>query len=165
VGDVAAAVAVAVGVLVVADAVGTGRVVASLGVGVPGGEAVACDREGFALVGETDAGAAGSGALLTGGTLLTGESPGDAPPGAPVSPVAGVLAEPDEAPPPAAAGRGECDPVSASTVTIPVAMIATRTPTTAMAPDSATIRRRGARIACGKPLGRNVPARSITSRR
>ncbi len=161
----AAAVTVAVGVLVVADAVGMGRVVASLGVGVPGGEAVACDREGFALVGETDAGAAGSGALLTGGTLLTGESPGDAPPGAPVSPVAGVLAEPDEAPPPAAAGRGECDPVSASTVTIPVAMIATRTPTTAMAPDSATIRRRGARIACGKPLGRNVPARSITSRR
>ena len=160
----AVAVAVAVGVPVVSVGVGVG--VKVLGVGVPGGgEAAARDREGFALVGETDAGAAGGGALTTGGVLLTGELPGDAPPGAPVSPAAEVLAEPDEAPPPAAADRGECDPVSASTVTIPVAMIATSTPTTATAPDSATIRRRGARIACGKPLGRNVPARSITSRR
>ena len=50
-------------------------------------------------------------------------------------------------------------------MTIPVAMIATRTPTAATAPDSAIIRRRGARIACGKPLGRNVPARCVTSRR
>ena len=55
--------------------------------------------------------------------------------------------------------------MSASTVTIPVAMIATRTPTAAAAPDSAIIRRRGARIACGKPLGRNAPARWVTSRR
>jgi hypothetical protein len=127
-----------------------------------------CDGEGFTLVGETDAGAAGGDVLLTGGALLTGESPGDAPPappGVPVSPVAEALAEPDEAPPSAASDRGECDPVSASTVTIPVAMIATRTPTTTTAPDSAIIRRRGARIACGKPLGRNVPARCVTSRR
>ena len=151
----------------VAVAVGVGGRSVRLGVGEPGGgEAAAeCDREGFTLVGATDAGAAGGGALLDGGALLTGDSPEGTSLGVPVSPVAGELAEPDEALGPAAADRGECDPVSASTVTIPVAMIATRTPTTAPAPDSAIIGRRGARIACGKPVGRKVPARCVTSRR
>jgi hypothetical protein len=132
-----------------------------------GGEAAGCDGDGFTLVGETDAGApAPGGALLdVGGALLAGDSPGDVPPGAPVSPVVTALAEPDADPGSAAADRGEWDPVSASTVTIPVAMIATITPTTAAAPDSAIIRFRGAWIACGKPLGRNVPARCVTSRR
>jgi len=113
------------------------------GVGKSGGEGAAeCER--LIRVGETDAGAAGGGALLTGDTVLTGDSSGDTPLGTPVSPAAGAFAEPDEDPAPASAVRGECDPVSASTVTIPVAMIATRTPTAAAAPDSAIIRRRGA---------------------
>ena len=76
--------------------------------------------------------------------MLAGDSSGDTPLGTPVSPATGAFAEPDEDPAPASAVRGECDPVSARTVTIPVAMIATRTPTTAAAPDSAIIRRRGA---------------------
>jgi hypothetical protein len=152
-------------VLVVVVGVGTGERNVRLGVGEPGGGEATVERVGFTLVGETDAGAAGGGALLDGGALLTGDSPEGTSLGAPVSPVAEVLAEPDEAPGSAAADRGECDPVSASTVTIPVAMIATRTPTTAAAPDSAIIRRRGARIACGKPVGRKVPARCVTSRR
>ena len=62
-----------------------------------------------------------------------------------------------------AADGGACDPVSASTVTIPVAVIAIRTPTAAATPDSASIRRLGALTACGKPLDRNDPARCVTS--
>lgn len=164
VGD-AVPVAVEVAVEVAVDvAVGLGWVV-SAGVGKSGGEgAVECD-ERFTRLGETDAGAAGGGALLVADVVLTGDSSGDTPLGTPVSAAAGAFAEPDEDPAPASADRGECDPVSASTVTIPVAMIATRTPTTATAPDSAIIRRRGAWIACGKPLGRNAPARCVTSRR
>ncbi|HEY2286024.1 MAG TPA: hypothetical protein VGH88_09815, partial [Streptosporangiaceae bacterium] len=129
--------------LAVDVAVGLGWVVTA-GVGKSGGEGtVECD-ERFTRLGETDAGAAGGGALLVGDAVLTGDSSGDTPPGTPVSPAAGAFAAPDEDPAPASADRGECDPVSASTVTIPVAMIATRTPTTAAAPDSAIIRRRGA---------------------
>ena len=105
--------------------------------------AAECD-ERFTRLGETDAGAAGGGALLAGDTVLTGDSSGETPLGTPVSPAAGAFAEPDEDPAPASAVCEEGDPVSASTVTIPVAMIATRTPTTAAAPDSAIIRRRGA---------------------
>ena len=160
---------VAVGVAVevaVAVGVGVGGWNVNLGVGVAGdGEAAGCDGDRFTLVGETDAAAAGGGALLDGGVLMAGDSPEGAPLGVPVSPVAVALAEPDEPLVPAAADCGECDPVSASTVTIPVAMIATRTPTAAAAPDSANIRRRGARIAWGKPLGRNGPALCVTSRR
>jgi hypothetical protein len=137
--EVAGAVEVAVAVEVT---VGVGWVVNG-GVGKSGGEGAAeCER--FTRLGETDAGAARGGALLVGDAVLTGDSSGDTPLGTPVSPVAGAFAEPDEDPAPASAVRGECDPVSASTVTIPVAMIATRTPTTAAAPDSAIIRRRGA---------------------
>jgi len=135
------------------------------GVGRSVGEGTAECDERFTRLGETDAGAAGGGALLVGDAVLTGDSSGDTPLGTPASPVTGAFAEPDEDPAPASADRGACDPVSARTVTIPVAMIATRTPTTAAAPDSAIIRRRGARIACGKPLGRNAPARCVTSRR
>ena len=127
------------------------------------GEAVVRDGDGFAVVGEMDSGAARGGALLGGGALVVGDSPGDVAPAVPASPLAGALAEPGELP--AAACRGACDPVSASTVTIPVAMTATRTPTAAATPDSATIRRLGARTACGKPLGRNAPARCVISRR
>jgi hypothetical protein len=156
--------AVLVAVEVAVDvAVGLGWGVSG-GVGRSGGEGAA-ERERFTLLGETDAGAAGGGALLVGDAVLTGDSSGDTPLGTPVSPAAGAFAEPDEDPAPASADRGECDPVSASTVTMPVAMIATRTPTTAAAPDSAIIRRRGAWIACGKPLGRKAPARCATSRR
>jgi hypothetical protein len=114
------------------------------GVGKSGGEGAAECDERFTRLGETDAGAAGGGALLAGDTVLTGDSSGETPLGTPVSPAAGAFAEPDEDPAPASAVREEGDPVSASTVTIPVAMIATRTPTTAAAPDSAIIRRRGA---------------------
>jgi hypothetical protein len=135
--EVAGAVEVAVEVTV-----GLGWVVNG-GVGKSGGEGAAeCKR--FSWLGETDAGAARGGALLVADTVLTGDSSGDTPLGTPVSPVAGAFAEPGEDPAPASAVRGECDPVSASTVTMPVAMIATRTPTTAAAPDSAIIRRRGA---------------------
>jgi len=163
VGD-AVPVAVEVAVEVAVDvSVGLGWVVSG-GVGKSGGEGAAECDERLTWLGETDAGAAAGGALLV-NAVLTGDSSGDTPLGIPVSPVAGAFAEPDEDPAPASADRGECDPVSASTVTIPVAMIATRTPTTAAAPDSAIIRRRGAWIACGKPLGRNAPARCVTSRR
>ena len=150
-----------------AVAVGVGGRNVRLGVGEPGGgEAAAeCDREGFTLVGVTDAGAAGGGALLDGGALLTGDSPEGTSLGVPVSPVAGLLAEPDEALWPTAADRGECDPVSASTVTIPVAAIAIRTPIAAATPDSASIRDLDGLAGCGKPLGRNGPALCITSRR
>ena len=135
----------------------------NVGVGVPGaGEAVVRVGDGLAVVGGAGAGAASGGALLDGGALVTGDSPGDVAPAVPASPLAGGLAEPGEL---SAARGGACDPVSASTVTIPVAMIATRMPTAAATPDSATIRRLGARIACGKPLARNGPARCVTSRR
>ena len=127
------------------------------------GEAVVRDGDGFAVVGEMDSGAARGGALLDGGALVVGDSPGDVAPAVPASALAGALAEPGELP--AAACRGACDPVNASTVTTPVAMTATRTPTAAATLDSATIRRLGARTACGKPLGRNAPARCVTSRR
>jgi hypothetical protein len=143
-------VAVEVAVEVAVDVtVGLGWVV-SAGVGKSGGEGTAECDERFTRLGETDAGAAGGGAVLVGDAMLAGDavlagdSSGDTPLGTPVSPAAGAFAEPDEDPAPASAVRGECDPVSASTVTIPVAMIATRTPTTAAAPDSAIIRRRGA---------------------
>jgi hypothetical protein len=150
----------------VAVGVGVGEWNVNLGVGVAGdGETAGCDGDRFTLVGETDAAATGGGALLDGGVLMAGDSPEGAPLGVPASPVAVALAEPGEPLVPAAADRGECDPVSASTATIPVAMIATRTPTAAAAPDSANIRRRGARIAWGKPLGRNGPAPCVTSRR
>jgi hypothetical protein len=163
--EMAVEVAVDVAVEVAVDvAVGLEWVV-SAGVGKSGGDGTAECDERLTRLGETDAGAAGGGALLVGDAALTGDSSGDTPLGTPVSPVAGAFAEPDEDPAPASADRGECDPVSARTVTIPVAMIATRTPTTAAAPDSAIIRRRGAWIACGKPLGRNAPARCVTSRR
>jgi len=100
--------------------VGLGWVVNG-GVGRSGGEdAAECER--FARLGETDAGAAGGGALLAGDTVVTGDSSGDIPLGTAASPVAGALVAPDEDPRPASADRGECDPVSASTVTIPVAM-------------------------------------------
>ncbi len=160
--NVGVAVLVAVEVAVEVS-VGLGWVVNG-GVGRSGGEGAAeCER--LARLGEAGAGASWGGALLAGDTVVTGDSSGDIPLGTAVSPVAGALVAPDEDPRSASADRGECDPVSASTVTIPVAMIATRTPTTAAAPDSAIIRRRGARIACGKPLGRNAPARWATSRR
>ena len=80
--------------------------VVSDGVGKSGGEGAAgCER--FTLLGETDAGAAGGGALLVGDAVLTGDSSGDTPMGTPVSPVAGAFAEPDEDPAPASAVRGE----------------------------------------------------------
>lgn len=159
--DVGVDVAVDVGVRV-----GVGGWNVNLGVGVPGaGEAAVRDGDGFAVVGEKDSGAAGGGALVDGVALVDGGAPGDVTPAVPASSPAGALAEPDELPAPAAACRGACDPVSASTVTIPVAMIATRTPAAAATPDSASIRRLGGRTACGKPLGRNAPARCATSRR
>ena len=58
-----------------------------------------------------------------------------------------------------------CASLSASTVTIPVATIAIRTPTAAATPDSASHRCLGGLIGCGKPLGRNGPARCTTSSR
>ena len=142
---------------------GVGGWKVNLGVELAGaGEAAVRDGDGFAVVGEKDNATAGGGALLA-GALVT--RPGDVAPAVPASPLVGALAEPDELPAPAAACRGACDPVSASTVTIPVAMIATRTPAAAATRDSASIRRLGARTACGKPLGRNAPARCVTSRR
>ncbi|HEX3312508.1 MAG TPA: hypothetical protein VHS32_40225, partial [Streptosporangiaceae bacterium] len=110
VGD-AVPVAVEVAVEVAVDvAVGLGWVV-SAGVGKSGGEgAVECER--FTRLGETDAGAAGGGALLVADAVLTGDSSGDTPLGTPVSPAAGAFAAPDEDPAPASADRGECDPVS-----------------------------------------------------
>ena len=167
VGGSGASVAVDVGVDVAVDVgVGVGGSTVNLGVWVPGaGEAAVRDGDGFAVVGEKDAGAAGGGTLVDGGALVDGDSPGEVAPTIPASPLAGALAEPGELPDPAAACRGACDPVSASTVTIPVAMIATRTPAAAATPDSASIRRLGGRTACGKPLGRNAPARCATARR
>jgi len=157
-------VSVGVGVAVplgvgVGVSVGVGKV--NLGVELAGaGEAAVRDGDGFAVVGETDNATAGGGALLAGALVA-----GDGAPAVPASPLAGALAEPDELLAPAAACRGTCDPVSASTVTIPVAMIATRTPAAAATRDSASIRRLGARAGCGKPLGRKAPARRVTSRR
>ena len=56
--------------------------------------------------------------------------------------------------------------MSAMAATIPVAAIAITTPATAaVVPDSASSRRRGGLIGSGKPLGRNGPARCVTSRR
>ena len=103
---------------------------------------------------------------MTAGALVAGERLGDTPPADPVLAVTEALAVPDGLPErPAAAGRGVCEPVSASTVMIPVAAIAIRTPTAAATPDSASIRDLGGLAGCGKPLGRNGPAVCITSRR
>ena len=63
------------------------------GVGRSGGEGAAGCDERFALLGETEAGAAGGGALLVGDAVLTGDSSGDTPLGTPVSPAAGAFAD------------------------------------------------------------------------
>jgi hypothetical protein len=161
--EVAVAVDVGVGVAVT---VGVGVGVGGFGacVGNTGAEDVA-DGDGFALVGEAEDGAT-AGALMTAGALVAGERLGDTPPADPVLAVTEALAVPDGLPDrPAAAGGGVCEPVSASTVTIPVAAIAIRTPIAAATPDSASIRDLDGLAGSGKPLGRNGPALCITSRR
>ena len=150
----------------VAVTVGVGVGVGGFGVGVgnTGAEDVA-DGDGFALAGEAEDGATG-GALMTVGALVAGERLGDTPPADPVLTVTEALGAPDGPPDrPAAAGGGVCEPVSASTVMIPVAAIAIRTPTAAATPDSASIRDLGGLAGCGKPLGRNGPALCATSPR
>jgi len=130
--------------------VGVGGWDVNLGVGVCGaGEAAVRDGDGFAVVGEMDSGAARGGALLGGGALVVGDSPGDVGPAVSATPLAVALAEPGELP--AAACRGACDPVSASTVTIPVAMTATRTPTA-----NSVLARRRSEPGSGGPHPRQV---------
>ena len=147
--------------------VGVGRGV-GVGVGVGVGEGGAddvADGDGFALVGEAE-GAAAGGALVTTAAPVAGDRVGDAGPAEPEPAVTEAVAEPGELPGrPASADRGGCEPLSASTVIIPVATIATRTPMAAATPDSASSRRFGGLTGSGKPLGRNGPARSITFRR
>jgi hypothetical protein len=93
-------VAVEVAVEVAVDVtVGLGWVV-SAGVGKSGGEGTAECDERFTWLGETDAGAAGGGAVLAGDVVLagdavlTGDSSGDTPLGTPVSPATGALPSP-----------------------------------------------------------------------
>ena len=156
---------VGVGVGVAVDVgVGVGR--RGVGVGEGGAEDVA-DGDGFALVGEaeTEGGATGGGALVTAGAPVAGDRLGDVAPADPGLVVTEAAAEPGGWPLPdraASARCGVCEPPSASTVMIPVATIAIRTPTAAATPDSASHR---CLIGCGKPLGRNEPAPCSTSSR
>ena len=158
--DVGVAVAVGVGVGVAVD-------VGRLGAGVEGtGLEDVADGDGWASTGEAEGAATGGGALVTAGALAAGDRLGAAPPADPALAVTEVPAVPDGLPDrAAAAGPGRCEPLSASTVMIPVAAIAIRTPTAAATPDSASIRDLGGLAGCGKPLGRNGPALCITSRR
>ncbi|MGO8896677.1 MAG: hypothetical protein ACLP8X_21525 [Streptosporangiaceae bacterium] len=165
---VGVAVAVGVGVAVgVAVSVGVGVGVGRRGAGVgEGGAGDVADRDGFALAGEAEGTAAAGGTLMTAGALVVGDRLGDVVPADPELAVTEAPAEacglPDRA---ASAGRWVCEPLSASTVTIPVATTAIRMPAAAATPDSTSNRCLGGLIACGKPLGRNSPARCSTSRR
>ena len=165
---VAVAVAVDVGVAVAVDGgvgvgVGVGRL--DVGAGDTGLEDVA-DGDGSASTGEAGGAATGGGALMTAGALAAGDRLGAAPPADPALAVTEAPAVPDGLPDrAAAAGSGRCEPLSASTVMIPVAAIAIRTPAAAAIPASASIRGLGGLADCGKPLGRNGPALCATSRR
>src|SRR5690242_1340399 len=146
--------------------VNVGRVDGVAGAGVTG-----CDGGGCALdrVGDgTGAGGAARLLLAVAVALVVGCAPMGTPPAGPVLPGSAApddwLACPDLAD--AAEDAGGCPPVSAMAATIPVAAIAITTPATAaVIPDSARIRRRGGLTGSGKPLGRNGPARCVTSRR
>jgi len=143
--------------------------------GVGGAGVGGCDGDGCALDRVGDGDGAGGAALLllaVAIALVVGCAPMGSPPDGPVLPggaAAAVvpdvwLACPDLAD--EAADAGGCAPVSAMAATIPVAAIAITTPATAaVIPDSASIRRRGGLTGSGKPLGRNGPARCVTSRR
>jgi hypothetical protein len=165
---VAVAVAVDVGVAVAVDGgvgVGVGVVRLGAGVGDTGLEDVA-DGDGLASIGEAEGAATGGGALVTAGALAAGDRLGAAPPADPALAVTEAPAVPDGLPDrAAAAGSGRCEPLSASTVMIPVAAIAITTPAAAAIPASASIRGLGGLADCGKPLGRNGPALCATSRR
>lgn len=141
--------------------------------GVGGAEVAGCDGDGCALDRVGDGAGAGGAALLlaVAVALVVGCAPMGTPPAGPVLPGSAAavaldvwLARPDLAE--AAEDAGGCAPVSAMAATIPVAAIAITTPATAaVIPDSASIRRRGGLTGSGKPLGRNGPARCVTSRR
>ena len=144
--------------------------------GVGAAEVAGCDGGGCALdlVGDGVGVGAGGAALLlaVAVALVVGCAPMGTPPAGPVLPGSAAaavaldvwLACPDLAD--AAEDAGGCAPVSAMAATIPVAAIAITTPATAaVIPDSASIRRRGGLTGSGKPLGRNGPARCVTSRR
>ena len=165
---VAVAVAVDVGVAVAVDGgVGVGVGVGRLGAGVgdTGLEDVA-DGDGFGLDRRGGGRRHRGGALVTAGALAAGDRLGAAPPADPALAVTEAPAVPDGLPDrAAAAGPGGCEPLSASTVMIPVAAIAITTPAAAAIPASASIRGLGGLADCGKPLGRNGPALSATSRR
>ena len=139
-------------------------------VGVGAAEVAGCDGEGFAGDG-VEAGADGGGAApAVAVALVDGCASMGAPPDGPVLPGSAPLAAaPDDwldCLDWAAPADGGCEPVSAMAATIPVAAIAITTPATAtVVPDSASSRRRGGLIGSGKPLGRNGPARCVTSRR
>ena len=164
---VAVAVAVDVGVAVAVDGgvgVGVGVVRLGAGVGDTGLEDVA-DGDGLASIGEAEGAATGGGALVTAGALAAGDRLGAAPPADPALVVTEAPAVPDGLPDRAAAAPGGCEPLSASTVMIPVAAIAITTPAAAAIPASASIRGLGGLADSGKPLGRNGPALCATSRR
>ena len=158
----------AVGVGVVGLNVNVGRVD-----GVGGAEVAGCDGDGCALDRVGDGAGAGGAALLLAVAVarVVGGAPIGTPPDGPVLPGSAAavaldvwLACPDVAD--AAEDAGGCGPVSAMAATIPVAATAITTPATAaVIPDSASIRRRGGLTGSGKPLGRNGPARCVTSRR
>jgi hypothetical protein len=142
--------------------------------GVGGAGVAVCDGDGCARDRVGDGAGAGGAALLlaVAVALAVGCASMGAPPDGPALPgtaalvaAPGVwLACPDLAD--AAEDAGGCAPVSAMAATIPVAAIAITTPATAaVIPDSASIRRRGGLTGSGKPLGRNGPARCVTSRR
>jgi hypothetical protein len=143
--------------------------------GVAGAGVTECDGDGCALDRVGDGTGAGGAALLllaVAVALVVGCAPIGTPPAGPVLPgSAALVAAPDDwlACPDladAAEDAGGCPPVSAMAATIPVAAIAITTPATAaVIPDSASIRRRGGLTGSGKPLGRNGPARCVTSRR
>ena len=142
--------------------------------GVGAAEVAGCDGDGCALDRVGDGTGVGGAALLllaVAIALVVGCAPMGSPPAGPVLPGSAAavaldvwLACPDLAD--AAEDAGGCAPVSAMAATIPVAAIAITTPATAaVIPDSASIRRRGGLTGSGKPLGRNDPARCVTSRR
>ena len=144
------------------------------GDGVGGAGVAECEADGCTLDRVGDGAGAGGAALLllaVAVALVVGCAPMGTPPAGPVLPGSAAavaldvwLACPDLAE--AAEDAGGCAPVSAMAATIPVAAIAITTPATAaVIPDSASIRRRGGLTGSGKPLGRNGPARCVTSRR
>ena len=159
-----------VGVVPVGEGAGVVGVGVGDGVGVgvgfraAGAEVVAeCDGDGFTVVAAGVGAAAGPCPVVAGWLAV-----GDAPAGAPALPIGSAVAGalPVAGLPEArtaSSACGTCEPLSARAVMIPADATAITMPAAAAIRASASARRRGWLIACGKPFGPNGPARRVTS--